>query len=118
MCAGRTGRPASVRRFLSEAKAIGKLEHPGIPPIYELGTDGHGNPFFAQRLIVGQDLAKIIEQMKLGDHDLHQRFRFQRRLEVFFVTVNLNFHQKMMQSQVKKLSLYSKKYTSIISCHL
>ncbi len=43
-------------RFLSEARAVAKLEHPGIIRIYEMGKET-GVPYFAMELIAGDDLA-------------------------------------------------------------
>ena len=36
--------PESQRRFLLEAKVTGRLEHPGIVPIYGLTRDADGAP--------------------------------------------------------------------------
>src|SRR5262249_46240972 len=36
--------PASRQRFLLEAEVTGGLEHPGIVPVYGLGTYGDGRP--------------------------------------------------------------------------
>lgn len=43
-------------RFTQEAQITGQLEHPGIVPIYTLGTDKAGRPFYAMRFIRGEDL--------------------------------------------------------------
>src|SRR5262249_22019454 len=40
---------ASRRRFLVEAEITGGLEHPGIVPVYGLGTYGDGRPYYAMR---------------------------------------------------------------------
>lgn len=53
---------ATVReRFLREAEITGKLEHPGIVPVYGLGRDGNDRPFYAMRLVHGQSLHEAIE---------------------------------------------------------
>ena len=39
--------PVSRARFLLEAEITGGLEHPGIVPVYGLGTYGDGRPFYA-----------------------------------------------------------------------
>ena len=44
-------------RFVAEAEITGKLEHPGIIPIYGLGTYADGRPFYAMRFIRGDKLA-------------------------------------------------------------
>jgi hypothetical protein len=43
--------PESRARFLLEAEITGGLEHPGIVPVYGLGADDDGRPFYAMRLI-------------------------------------------------------------------
>jgi len=49
-------------RFLLEAEITGKLEHPGIVPVYSLGKDDQGRPFYAMRFIRGDSLAVTIQQ--------------------------------------------------------
>lgn len=49
-------------RFLLEAEVTGGLEHPGIVPVYSLGHDGDGRPFYAMRFIRGDSLKVAIEQ--------------------------------------------------------
>jgi serine/threonine-protein kinase len=47
-------------RFLREAKVTGKLEHPGIVPVYGLGVYPDGRPFYAMRFIKGDSLQDAI----------------------------------------------------------
>jgi serine/threonine-protein kinase len=54
--------PASRQRFLVEAEVTGGLEHPGIVPVYGLGTYGEGRPFYAMRFIRGDSLKGAIER--------------------------------------------------------
>jgi serine/threonine-protein kinase len=54
--------PASRRRFIGEAEITGSLEHPGIVPVYGLGTDGRGRPYYAMRLIGGESLKAAISR--------------------------------------------------------
>ncbi|MCP5067579.1 MAG: protein kinase [bacterium] len=59
-------------RFLHEARITGGLEHPGIAPIYELGTTPAGVPYYAMRLIRGsRTLAEAIEEC--ADRSLERR---------------------------------------------
>ena len=50
-----------VRRFVEEAQIGGQLQHPGIVPIYELGTFGDRRPFFSMKLVKGHTLAELLE---------------------------------------------------------
>jgi eukaryotic-like serine/threonine-protein kinase len=52
-------------RFLLEAEITGNLEHPGIVPVYSLGRDAQGRPYYAMRFIRGQSLAAAIRQFHL-----------------------------------------------------
>ncbi len=49
-----------VRRFVEEAQIGGQLQHPGIVPIYELGTFDDHRPFFSMKLVKGDTLAKLL----------------------------------------------------------
>jgi eukaryotic-like serine/threonine-protein kinase len=53
--------PNSRQRFLIEAEITGGLEHPGIVPVYGLGTYASGRPFYAMRFIRGDSLKQAIE---------------------------------------------------------
>jgi serine/threonine protein kinase len=53
--------PTSRARFLLEAEVTGGLEHLGIVPVYGLGTDADGRPFYAMRFIKGESLMEAIE---------------------------------------------------------
>jgi serine/threonine-protein kinase len=52
--------PALTQRFLREAKVQGRLDHPAIIPVYELGTDSTDSPYFTMKRLVGTTLAAQI----------------------------------------------------------
>jgi WD40 repeat protein/Flp pilus assembly protein TadD/tRNA A-37 threonylcarbamoyl transferase component Bud32 len=49
-------------RFVVEAEITGALEHPGIVPVYGLGRYDNGRPFYAMRLIQGDNLKSAIDR--------------------------------------------------------
>jgi serine/threonine-protein kinase len=49
-------------RFVLEAQITGGLEHPGIVPVYGLGCDATGRPFYAMRFIRGDSLKDAIQR--------------------------------------------------------
>ena len=61
--------PASRARFVLEAEITGGLEHPGIVPVYGLGTYGDGRPYYAMRFIRGDRLKEAIGHFH-GDETL------------------------------------------------
>ena len=54
--------PTSRQRFLLEAEVTGGLEHPGIVPVYGLGTYDGGRPYYAMRFIRGDSLKEAIDR--------------------------------------------------------
>ena len=49
--AGHANDPESRRRFLVEAEITGRLEHPGIVPVYSLGMHADSRPYYAMRFM-------------------------------------------------------------------
>jgi serine/threonine-protein kinase len=60
----RSREPSSdaVARFLREARIQARLDHPAIVPVYEMGTDGEGRPYFTMKRLAGVTLAKRLAQ--------------------------------------------------------
>jgi serine/threonine-protein kinase len=54
--------PVSRQRFLLEAEITGGLEHPGIVPVYGLGSYADGRPYYAMRFIKGDSLKEAIDR--------------------------------------------------------
>ncbi len=49
-------------RFVLEAEITGNLEHPGIVPVYSLGHDPDGRPYYAMRFIRGESLSAALRR--------------------------------------------------------
>jgi len=66
------GNPEVVSRFIEEAQIGGQLQHPGIAPVYELGTfpEPDRRPYFAMKLVKGQTLAALLQERTNPAHDL------------------------------------------------
>ena len=54
-------------RFLLEAEVTGRLEHPGVVPVYGLGRYADGRPYYAMRLIKGETLTDAIAHFHDAD---------------------------------------------------
>jgi serine/threonine-protein kinase len=57
----------SRARFLLEAEVTGRLEHPGVVPVYGLGQYPNGQPYYAMRFIQGDSLKDAIRQFHEAD---------------------------------------------------
>jgi WD40 repeat protein len=67
------GDAESRGRFVQEAEITGGLEHPGIVPVYGLGSYADGRPFYAMRLIQGETLKEAIHKLHAGEPDVTLR---------------------------------------------
>jgi serine/threonine-protein kinase len=54
--------PDAVSRFLREARIQARLDHPAIVPVYELGSDADGRPYFTMKRLAGVTLGKRLTQ--------------------------------------------------------
>ncbi|HEY3319535.1 MAG TPA: serine/threonine-protein kinase [Planctomycetota bacterium] len=64
LLAGTHAAPEAVARFQREAKAVARLKHPNIVPVYDIGTqDGHH--YFAMEFVEGQALSQ-----RVAKHDI------------------------------------------------
>jgi formylglycine-generating enzyme required for sulfatase activity/tRNA A-37 threonylcarbamoyl transferase component Bud32 len=55
--------PRLVARFLEEAQVAAQLQHPGIPPVHELGLLADGRWFFTMKEVVGRTLTELIRDV-------------------------------------------------------
>ena len=55
-------KPDLIRRFVEEAQISGQLQHPGVVPVYELGTLDDHRPYFAMKLVKGRTLAVLLAE--------------------------------------------------------
>ena len=73
-----------------EAEITGGLEHPGIVPVYGLGTYGDGRPYYAMRFIRGDSLKEAIDRFHADEalkHDPGRRSLELRKLLRRFLDV-------------------------------
>ena len=54
--------PALLTQFRIEAEITGRLDHPGVVPVYGYGEDAEHRPFYVMRLINGRELSAAIRE--------------------------------------------------------
>jgi serine/threonine protein kinase/formylglycine-generating enzyme required for sulfatase activity/tetratricopeptide (TPR) repeat protein len=59
---GRIAGPGDVEAYLAEARALAKLDHPHVVPVYDVGRTADGHCFVVSRFVDGSDLAERIRQ--------------------------------------------------------
>lgn len=61
----RVGSEAFVQRFLKEAKAVGRLSHPNIVVVYDIGED-HGTVYISMEFLEGRPLSELLKARSLS----------------------------------------------------
>ncbi len=84
--------PVSQARFVLEAEVTGRLEHPGIVPVYGLGRDSAGRPYYVMRFIEGETLKAAIARFHGPDgrrqEPRHRELSFRRLLQSLVAACN------------------------------
>jgi serine/threonine-protein kinase len=70
-------------RFAEEIRTIGRLDHPNIVPIHDVGADETGAPYFVMKYIEGQTLKALLDTLRSGDEAALDHWTFPRRIAVF-----------------------------------
>lgn len=65
---GRLASDTDLERFEAEAKAAGRLDHPGIVPVYEAG-EHDGQPFFCMKYVRCKTLSQLLAEGPLEPRD-------------------------------------------------
>ena len=74
--------PMCRERFELEAEVTGRLEHPGVIPLYGTGRQPGGQPFYCMRFIDGRSMDEMISELfdderhgKIASVELDRRYR-------------------------------------------
>ncbi|MBI2921718.1 MAG: protein kinase [Planctomycetes bacterium] len=65
----------ALERFRWEARVTGRLEHPNVVPVHEVGRLPDGREFFCMKRIAGRDMAEAIREGKWPLRRLVEAFR-------------------------------------------
>jgi len=73
----------NIGRFLREARITAALEHPNIVPIYDIGMDEVGKPFFTMKFLKDQSLKKILKELAKQNPIYTKKYTFTVLLDIF-----------------------------------
>lgn len=81
-------RSKKVSRFVREARITAALEHPNIVPIYDIGVDEAGKPYFTMKLLGGETLHSILQKLNEGNAECRKMYPLNRLLQIFLSVCN------------------------------
>ncbi|MHC4729884.1 MAG: bifunctional serine/threonine-protein kinase/formylglycine-generating enzyme family protein [Planctomycetota bacterium] len=68
--------------FVAEAQATSQLEHPGIPPVHDIGVTGDGRPYFTMKLVRGRTLAEVLRDLVLKRREVQREYTLHRLVTI------------------------------------
>ncbi|MFV0443241.1 MAG: serine/threonine protein kinase [Planctomycetaceae bacterium] len=102
--------PDRKARFLREARITGQLEHPGIVPVYSLGTSEEGQPLYAMRFIKGESLDDQIRLAHANSCSTSDLRRMLRQLVSSCRTVHYAHSRRVLHCDLKPLNIMVGKF--------
>ena len=71
------------QRFVEEAQITGKLEHPNIVPVHDIGVMDNDQLYFSMKHVVGVSLGEILKNVRDGHAEWRDRYSRFRLLTIF-----------------------------------
>ncbi|MHC4938649.1 MAG: SUMF1/EgtB/PvdO family nonheme iron enzyme [Planctomycetota bacterium] len=68
--------------FVAEAQATSQLEHPGIPPVHDIGLTADGRPYFTMKLVRGRTLREVLHDLVLKRREVQREYNLHRLVTV------------------------------------
>ena len=75
--------PQDQEQFLREARLTANLAHPNIMPVYNMGVDPEGIPFFSMELVPGDSLKIILGKLRDGNATYRRNYPLETLLNIF-----------------------------------
>jgi serine/threonine protein kinase/Leucine-rich repeat (LRR) protein/Flp pilus assembly protein TadD len=71
------------QRFIQEAAVLGKLAHPNIVPVYDIGRDSDGQLYYTMKLVKGVTLQDILNDLRKQKPEALAHYTLDRLLTIF-----------------------------------
>ena len=68
--------------FVAEAQATSQLEHPGIPPVHDIGLTADGRPYFTMKLVRGRTLREVLHDLVLRRRQIQREYSLHRLVTI------------------------------------
>ncbi len=68
--------------FVAEAQATSQLEHPGIPPVHDIGLTKDGRLYFTMKLVQGRTLREVLHDLLLKRREVHREYSLHKLISI------------------------------------
>ncbi|MBN1807508.1 MAG: protein kinase [Planctomycetes bacterium] len=109
---------AYLFRFTEEARITGRLQHPGIVPVYRMGSDEDGRCFYTMRPVTeGRTLKQILRELADGGPAAAERWSVRRLVEILrsvCLTVAYAHHCGVIHRDLKPANIVVGDYGEVL----
>jgi serine/threonine protein kinase/formylglycine-generating enzyme required for sulfatase activity len=103
----------TLKRFLREGEVAGRLSHPNVIPVHDIGVredGGEKTPYFVMTRIEGRDLKEIIKAVEKGEGRDRHDFSRPRLLRVFQLAMAYSHDHGVIHRDLKPANVMVGKY--------
>ena len=109
----------SLKLFLHEARILARLDHPNIVPLYDIGLDPGGEPYFTMKLLSGETLEDILLHLSKGREEYLQKYTLSHLLEIFLKVseaVAFAHSRNVVHRDLKPANIQVSDYGEVLLC--
>jgi serine/threonine-protein kinase len=106
----------ALMRFVDEVQVMGRLDHPNIVPVHDVGCDQNGRLFFVMKRLEGDTLEALIERLRDGDSETQHQYPLAVRYEIMMSILRaLQFAhaQKIIHRDLKPANIMIGKFGEV-----
>lgn len=109
----------SLKLFLHEARILARLDHPNIVPLYDIGLDPGGEPYFTMKLLSGETLEDILLRLAKGNEEYLKKYSLSHLLEIFLKVseaVAFAHSRNVVHRDLKPANIQVSDYGEVLLC--
>lgn len=106
----------TIQRFADEIQIVGKLEHPGIITVHDVGLDESGY-FFVMKYCDGENLEDIVRKLREGEPSTVARFPMEERARIFLTVckaVEFAHSKGLIHRDIKPANIMVGRYGEVV----
>ena len=101
------------QQLVAEAQLTGKLEHPSIVPVYELGRLPNDRPYYTMRVVPEHSLRATIEELREGGEDAPSMLHLAQILRQICLAVQFAHENGVVHRDIKPENILLGEYGEV-----
>ena len=95
----------AAERFVLEARVQGRLEHPSVVPVYDMGADDQDAPFFTMKRVQGVTLEQVLREQREEEGTPYTQRRLLTAFSQVCLAVDYAHRQGVLHRDIKPANI-------------